>query len=167
MSTTVQARAPIPLPIEDCWEKLRDLRRARHYVPGLVDSVVTTDRKEGVGASRVVTHRRFGDMNETVVEWDEGRGFTLRLHRGDRPAPPFREAFFRYELAPAPGGCEIRTSLRYTLPGGPLGRWLDALVARRFFAANVRDVAVALAEYYRTGESVPESALPRLRADAR
>jgi hypothetical protein len=166
MPTTVQARAPIPLSRETCWEKLRDLTLAKHYVPGLTDSVLTTEQKEGVGASRVVTHRLFGDMDETVVKWDEGEGFTIRLHKGDRPAPPFREACFRYALEPAENGCLICTSMTWTLPGGPLGRLLDALVVKRFLAGNVRDVAVSLAEYYETGVSTPESELPRLRRHA-
>ena len=166
MSTTVQARAPIPLSREACWQKLRDLTLAKHYVPGLTGSVLTTERTEGVGASRVVTHRLFGEMDETVVEWNEGEGFTVRLHKGDGPALPFREAFFRYALEPGEGGCEIRTSMTWTLPGGAIGRLLDALVVKRVMFGNVRDVAVSLAEYYRTGTRTPESELPRLRPHA-
>ncbi|MBW2495634.1 MAG: SRPBCC family protein [Deltaproteobacteria bacterium] len=166
MPTTVEARAPISLPQEECWEKLRDLSLAAHYVPGVTKCVITTERKEGVGASRVVTHRQFGDMDETVVEWDEGAGITIRLHKGDQAAFPFREAFFRYELEPADEGCVIHTRLTWTLPWGPIGRLLDRLAMKRFSQGNVRDVAVSLAEYYVTGESVPESELPRLRSNA-
>ncbi|MEZ4332766.1 MAG: SRPBCC family protein [Myxococcota bacterium] len=176
MTTTVRAAAPIPLPIETCWEKMRDLTRAKDYVPGLTDCVVTTPVKEGLGASRVVTHEQFGAMDETVVAWDEGKGITVRLHKGDAPARPFAEAFFRYEFRPAAsgpgsnapfaGGCEIHTALTYRLPFGPLGRLLDALFLRRLFTRNVVDTAVALAENYRTDRPVPKSELPRLRRNA-
>lgn len=169
MTTTVRAAAPIPLPIETCWEKLRDLTRAKHYVPGLTDCVVTTPVQEGLGASRLVTHERFGAMDETVVAWDEGKGITVRLHKGDAPARPFAEACFRYELRPARSagsGCEIHTALSYRLPFGWLGRLLDALFLRRLFARNVVDTAVALAEHYRTDRPVPKSELPRLRREA-
>lgn len=166
MTTTVRAAAPIPLPIETCWEKLRDLTRAKDYVPGLTDCVVTTPVKEGLGASRIVTHEQFGAMDETVVAWDEGKGLTVRLHKGDAPARPFSEAYFRYEFRPAASGCEIHTALTYRLPFGLLGRLLDALVLRRLFARNVVDTAVALAENYRTDRPVPKSELPRLRPNA-
>lgn len=188
MTTTVRAAAPIPLPIETCWEKMRDLTRAKDYVPGLTDCVVTTPVKEGLGASRVVTHEQFGAMDETVVAWDEGKGVTVRLHKGDAPARPFAEAYFRYELRPAASGaasraasgaasgaasdgpsergCEIHTALTYRLPFGLLGRLLDALFLRRLFARNVVDTAVALAENYRTDRPVPKSELPRLRRNA-
>ena len=174
MSTTVRGAAAIPLPIGACWQKMRDLSRAKDYVPGLSDCVVTTAAKEGIGASRIVTHRQFGAMNETVVAWDEGRGITLRLHKqgehGDGPARPFAEAFFRYEFRPAASGdaaaCEIHTALTYRLPLGPLGRLADRLFLRRLFRQNVVDAAVCLAEYYRTDRPVPDDALPRLRRNA-
>lgn len=174
MSTTVRGAAAIPLPIATCWAKMRDLTRARDYVPGLSDSVVTTAAKEGVGASRIVTHKQFGAMNESVVAWDEGRGITLRLHKGDKPARPFAEAFFRYEFRPAASaassvakeGCEIHTALTYRLPFGLLGRFLDWLFLRRVFRQNVIDAAVSLAENYRTDAPVPASELARLRKNA-
>jgi hypothetical protein len=166
MSTTVEGRARIPLPIETCWEYMRDLTRSMDYVPGLTNTVITTDRTEGVGASRIVTHRQFGDMNETVTEWDEGKGMTLRLHKGEKGPSPMSEAVFRYELEPAEGGCEIHTQLTYSMGLGPIGRLLDAIVMRRIFQRNVRDVAVSIAENYVTGQKVPESELPRLREKA-
>lgn len=172
MSTTVRGAAAIPLPIEACWQKMRDLSRAKDYVPGLSDCVVTTAAKEGVGASRIVTHEKFGAMNETVVVWDEGRGITLRLHKGEKPARPFAEALFRYEFRPARAGsaagtgCEIHTALTYRLPLGPVGRLLDRLFLGRVFQQNVADAAVCLAEYYRTERPVPAAELPRLRRNA-
>jgi Polyketide cyclase / dehydrase and lipid transport len=170
--TTVRGAAPISLGAEACWQNLRDLTRARHYVPGLLDSVVTTDLEEGVGASRIVTHRRFGEMNETVVAWDVGRGMTLRLHKGDKAATPFKEAFFRYELKPASppsdlvNSCEIHTALSYAMPLGPIGRMLDRLFLRRIFRQNVIDTAVCLAEHYESNAPVPSSRLPQIRSNA-
>jgi ribosome-associated toxin RatA of RatAB toxin-antitoxin module len=170
MSTTVRAAAPIEIPIESAWSLLRDLTRATNYVPGLTNTVLTTEKKEGVGASRVVSHKQFGDMNETVVEWNEGRGFTVRLHKGDRPATPFKEAAFRYALEPSRDGrvdaCEIHTALVYELPFGVLGRALDSLLLGRTFRQNVIDTAVCLAEHYRTGQPVPADRIKALRKNA-
>lgn len=168
MPTTVRAAAPISLPIDACWQNLRDLTRAKHYVPGLTDTVITTERKEGVGASRVVTHEQFGEMDETVVAWDEGEGLTVRLHKGSQPARPFKEASFRYEFRPGRDAstCEIHTALTYELPMGVLGRLLDRILLRRIFQRNVVDTAVCLAEHYETGQPVPRSEVPRLRARA-
>jgi len=162
VTTTVTARAPIPLPLDVCWDKLRDLTRAANYVPGLTACVVTTDVREGVGASRRVTSRQFGDMDETVTVWNEGQGFTIRLHKGDRPATPFKEATFRYALEPADTGCEIVTTMTYELGFGPLGALLDALILRRISKSNVRNVALSLAEHYITDAPVPPERLREL-----
>lgn len=168
MTTTVRGAARVPLSIEECWARFLDLTRATDYVPGLTGTVVTTNEKTGVGASRIVSHAQFGDMNETVERWDEGVGMTIRLHRGDAPAPPFREARFRYEFRPSgePDACEIHCTMTYTLRGGPLGRLADALLLRRVFARNVVDTAVCLAENYRTDAPVDHAKLPELRKNA-
>ena len=168
MATTVRASARIPLSLDACWQRFRDLTRAKDYVPGLSDTVITTERREGVGASRIVSHQQFGDMNETVTEWDEGRGMTIRLHKGDRNAPPFREASFRYEFRSTAetDACEIHTALTYVLPGGPLGRLVDRLFMRRIFQRNVVDTAVCLAENYRTDQPIDPTRLSELRQNA-
>ena len=149
---TVTGRAPIALPIETCWQKLRDLTRAVHYVPGLTECRITTEQKEGVGASRRVVSRQAGAMDETVTEWNEGSGFVIRLHKGDAPPPMFREAAFAYRLVPAGEGCEIHTSLSYVPAFGALGRVLDALVLSRVMGRNVQQVAEGLARYYEASE---------------
>lgn len=169
MATCVSAAAKIPLPIDACWQKLTDLTRATDYVPGLTKTVITTDKKVGVGASRIVSHSQFGDMNETVVAWDEGVGMTIRLHKGDGPAKPFKEASFRYEFRPSAGSpeaCEIHTSLTYVLPGGFFGRLLDRLILRRIFRTNVIDTAVCLAENYRTDQPIDPARIKELRLRA-
>ena len=169
MSTTRRGAARISIPMELCWENLRDLTRAKHYVPGLTDTVISTARKEGVGASRVVTHKQFGEMDETVIEWDERIGMTVRLHKGDKPATPFKEAAFRYEFRPdrdGGNGCEIHTAMTYELPFGVLGRLADRLFLGRIMAQSVVDSAVCLAENYQTDQPVPPSDLARLRSNA-
>ena len=150
---SVTGQAAMALPIETCWQKLRDLTRAIHYVPGLTECRITTEQKEGVGASRRVVSRQAGAMDVTVTEWDEGRGFTIRLHKGDRPPPMFREASFRYELVPKGEGCEIHTRMSYAPAFGPVGQVLDALVLSRVMQRTVREVAAGLAAYYEQSEA--------------
>ena len=174
MLTTLRAAASIPLPIDVCWEKLRDLTRESDYVPGLVQTEITTSITEGVGASRIVTDHRSARMRETVTEWDEGRGITFRMNRVDsrdegkidkRPTP-FKAACFRYALQTMPGGTEIQTTLTYELPFGVLGRIFDVLILRRLLCRNVIDTTVSLAENYRTDQSVEAPEYARLRRKA-
>ena len=174
MLTTLRAAAMIPLPIEACWDKLRDLTRESDYVPGLVKTEITTAIEDGVGASRIVTNRHSARMRETVTEWDEGQGITFRMNRVvsrggakiDKRPTPFKTACFRYALRTMPGGTEIQTTLTYELPFGVLGRILDVLFLRRLLRRNVIDTTVSLAENYQTDQPVAATEHARLRANA-
>lgn len=148
----VTVRIPINLPLAQAWELLSDLGQAHHYVPGIVATRMTTKQTKGVGASRTVVRRNGAELDETVTDWWEGRGFQLRLHQGAKDAP-FRGAFFRYELNELPAQqTELTASMGYSLPLGALGRLFDHLVLARVIKPIVGDVAVSLKHYYEQGE---------------
>ena len=96
----VSASSIIDMPRGNAWEKLRDITQAHHYVPGIVRTELVSDYAEGVGASRYVFRNAKSFIQETVTVWTDGTGFTIRLHRGEQPAPPFRNAWFEYVLIP-------------------------------------------------------------------
>ena len=98
MSQEVTAEILIDIPRDEAWGKLKDISQAHNYVPGIVNTVIVSGQSQGVGASRYVYRNRKSYIQETVEEWQEGQGFLIRLHRGDKPAPPFRHAWFRYTL---------------------------------------------------------------------
>lgn len=147
--TSLTARSHIELPLELAWQNLRDLTLAKHYVPGVVDVEITTERAEGVGASRRIHKDDGSTMDETVVDWREGEGFAFRFHRGaNGPPAPFERAGFVYALRPDGTGCEVTTTLSYTVRWGATGRLLDRLLLRRQIQAEVETIASGLARYY-------------------
>lgn len=168
MTQAVSYQTRIALPREACWEKLRDMTLARHYVPGLVRVDITTPDATGVGASRRVYRKQGGAVDETVIEWQEGNGFLLRLHRGESGRPPlFRKAWFRYALEDGSEGDTVFTAtLSYVMPWGRLGELLERLLLRKAFRSTVRDVALAMKEYYETGLPMTPQRLRELRAAA-
>jgi hypothetical protein len=146
------AEIAIAIPRERAWERLRDLSVPHRYVPGLTGCRMDGAQREGVGASRTVFRKQGGPMNETVTEWQEGYGFVLRLHAGDQPPAPFREAYFTYRIADdGKGGTIFSPALDYRLPGGPVIRWLDRLVLNRIANGILAKVARNLKLYYETG----------------
>jgi len=153
MPSVAKAEILVALPRHLVWERLRDLSLAARYVPGLTGVELTTAQREGVGASRRVFQKNGPPMDETVVAWDEGYGFRLRLHCGDKPPAPFREAWFDYRIADAEGGRTLfAPALTYALPWGAVGRLLDALLFNRIASGRTRQVAVSFKRYYETGE---------------
>jgi Polyketide cyclase / dehydrase and lipid transport len=159
MSQEVSAQVLIDIPRSVAWEKLRDISLAHHYVPGIVKTVIVSNQTEGVGASRYVYRNEKSYIQETVEEWQEGKGFLIRLHKGEKSAPPFKNAWFRYELADhGPGQTQFTASLKYELPWGGLGAWLGAKMAK-MVRATIGDVAIAMKLYYETGKPTKPAAL--------
>ncbi len=159
MAKEVSAMEIIDLPLPAAWEKLRDISRAHHYVPGIIDTKIVSDNTEGVGASRYVYRKPDSYIQETVEEWNDGQGFLIRLHKGDRPAPPFKRAWFRYRLEGEPQDrTRLTTTMHFELPWGPLGRLLENRLAG-YVEKTVADVALALKLYYERGEPIEGAAL--------
>jgi hypothetical protein len=164
MTREVSSQVVIDMPREQAWARLRDISLAHNYVPGIVRTEIVSPQTEGVGASRYVWRSARSYLQETVVEWREGEGFLIRLHKGDRPAPPFRSASFRYQLADhGPDQTLFTASLQYEMPWGALGSWLEKKLAKPV-AATVADVATAMKLYYETGEPTTAAALKAYKA---
>lgn len=164
MTREVSSQIVIDMPREQAWARLRDISLAHNYVPGIVKTELVSAQTEGVGASRHVYRSARSYLQETVVEWREGEGFLIRLHKGDKPATPFRSASFRYELADYGSEQTLFTAtLRFEMPWGALGSWLEKKMEKPV-AATVADVAAAMKLYYETDEPTTAAALKAYRA---
>ncbi|CAA0107674.1 Uncharacterised protein [Halioglobus japonicus] len=167
MRQEVHANVLIELPRDKAWEKLRDISLAHNYVPGIVKTEIVSAQAEGVGASRYVYRNQKSYIQETIEEWQEGSGFLIHLHRGDKPAPPFKDAWFRYALEDADQGqTRLTTSLIYEMPWGRLGAWLGEKMAG-FVQATINDVAIAMKLYYETGKPTTAKALKEYKASTK
>jgi ribosome-associated toxin RatA of RatAB toxin-antitoxin module len=149
----VSAKAQVAVSRSEAWEKLQDLMLAKRYVPGVTDIEITTRNKAGLGASRKVFVKGRPPIDETVIAWEDGHGFTVRLHRGDQPASPFRQAQFVYRLDDAPGATTmVTTTLAYELPWGVLGQLLDAALMRHVAAQMVKAIVQGLKHVYESAD---------------
>ena len=143
----------IAMPREQVWEKLRNLTLADRYVRGVNSCVIDTEQREGVGTSRTVTLANGERMQETVEEWNEGHGFLLRLHKGDKPAMPiFRRFYFRYAIEDDGEGTRFNPALLYETRFGPLG-WLLGKLAHGKMQQSAQDVGERMKRFYERAES--------------
>jgi hypothetical protein len=89
-------------------------------------------------------------LDESVMQWQEGTGFVLLLHKGSNGSPfPFREASFSYALQAEGSATRITLQMRYSLRGGRLAEWLLA----KAFDKVVRQIAENLKAFYETGRT--------------
>jgi len=148
---------------EKAWEKLQDISTAHLYVPGLSKTKITTDKKQGVGASRRV-YGKHGVLDETVTEWKDGKGFTIRLHKGDKSPMPFSDAHFTYRIDKIDEKqCKLTTTMIYDMPWGVVGKVLNTLLFARIVRSNIRDVVLSLKHYYETNKPTTDDDLKKLR----
>jgi hypothetical protein len=152
MGGVVSCTLYMKMPREKAWNILRDLSKPHFYVPGLVKTEITTEKTTGVGASRKVYQTQTKGIDETVVEWNEGHGFLIRLHQGDRGAPPpFSEGHFRYAIEDQGEGTQLTCSLIYTMRWGILGVLLDKLLLNIIMRRVIADVTLSMRFFYETG----------------
>ena len=150
-----ESEIELELSADQAWEKMRDFSAAINYVPGLTGLDITTEAREGVGASRRVYQGKRIVLDETVTEWLDGEGFTIRLHRGEKgPLPPMREAWFDYRLVQRDGRVFLHNCMRYELGLGFLGRWLDRVGVNGTVTTMVRDITLAQKLFYEGGQKV-------------
>lgn len=132
------------------WAKLRDLSLAPHYVPGLTGCQFHPGATQGIGASRQVLRKGAQYLDESVVQWQEGTGFVLRLHKGGNDSPfPFRQARFSYALQAEGNATLITLQMSYSLRGG---RLFEKLLAKAFNKV-VQQIAENLKAFYETGRT--------------
>ena len=157
----------VDLPVTDSWELLQDFSLAHHYVPGLTDTQIVSTQKTGEGAHRrVYSGKRF--LEETITRWHPGAGFVIRLHKGERPMPPFRSADFEYAIN-ASGSRQTRVdlSMRIIMPGGAAGRFVAAKLIMPVIRKNLTQVAAGLKHFYETGEPAGDEDRSRLAGAVR
>ena len=146
----------VRLPRSEVWQRLQNLRLAHNYVPGVEGVEMLTPLERGVGASRRILQEGGGTLDETVVEWEEGSGFVIRLHRGPAgPPAPFEEARFRYWIEGSEaGGTRLSLTILYRPSGGRLGEWIDSAVLNAEMEAQIDALAASMRAYYESDGGV-------------
>ena len=127
MSHIATSNVTCAISAEESWNKLSDISLAHNYVPNINSTKITTQQKTGVGASRRVSGQQ--SLDETVTEWKEGKGFTIKLHNGDKPVFPFNHAEFTYRIDKLDDkSCKLTTTMIYEVRWGFIGKILNSLL---------------------------------------
>ena len=169
MGREVTHQVTINMPREKAWEIMQDFTAPHKYVPGLLKTEMHTEQTTGVGASRRVFQKMMA-LDETITEWNEGYGFRIRLHDGDK-SKPFPNSYFIYKIEDVKDANDDATSgktrftatMGYQFPGGFIGQIIDSLIVSFFVNLQIRGVALAVKHYYETGKTPTAADLKRLK----
>ena len=152
----------VDLPLARAWQQLQDFSLAHNYVPKLTRTEIVSELQSGVGAHRrVYTGNKY--LEETIVEWREGQGFSIKLHKGSKPMSPFSLAEFIYRLGEqGQQQTRIDLSLRFAMPWGGLGRLLGGAVILPVMRKQLVQVAAGMKHFYETGNPATDEDRKRL-----
>ena len=148
----VEVSVTAEVPVAVAWNYLQDFSAAHNYVPNISRTEIVSQALSGVGAHRRVYDFDGGYLEESIIAWREGQGFTIKLHDGDAPMSPFERAEFSYHLA-ATSGPYTFISLRMTIemPMGSVGAKLAQWFILPVMEDNLVQVAAGMKHYYETG----------------
>lgn len=150
------------IPMTSAWKNLQDFSLAHNYVPKLTRTEIVSQAKTGLGAHRRV-YSGTQYLEETIIEWKEGEGFTIKLHKGVKPMPPFHLAEFIYALSEhSTQQTRIDLTLRFSMPLGGLGRLLGRVVILPAMRSQLRQVAAGMKHFYETGNPATNADRKRL-----
>ena len=111
---------------ETTMERLSDAQLWPDWYPGMTSIEITAPFPD-VGGKVAFTVKSAGltmTIRETVVGYQPGKLQHLEMEGSLR-------GLARWELTPEGAGTRLTTTFDYTLPGGPIGRVADALIAKR------------------------------------
>jgi hypothetical protein len=162
MSEIVTSNVVLDMPQTKAWSILKDFSLAHHYVPGVRKTEITTEKQSGVGASRRVYGQQ--TLDETITEWNEGKSFTIKLHKGNKNPSPFKAAKFTYRCERLDDNRSKMTLIMvYEL--GLLGKILNSLFLGKVIRKQIRDIALSMKHFYETGKSSTSEDIERLRKE--
>lgn len=154
------------LPVTEAWLLLGDFSLPHNYVPNISSTEIMSPEKSGVGAHRRVYKDEDSYLEETIIEWREGKGFIIKLHDGDKPMMPFQRAEFSYAIREqGPGYTRIGLALTFEMPWGGFGETLGDWIILPVMEDQLVQVAAGMKHFYETGTPATDEDRERL-ADA-
>ena len=164
----VTAAVNVAVSPAQAWALLSDFTVAHLYVPGLTRTEVVSANKLGLGAHRRVYQGSDDYLEETIIDWREGSGFTIKLHEGEEVMAPFERAEFSYSIQPAPGGeTLVELAMIAQMPWGKFGETLGEWFITPVVEANLVEVAAGLKHFYETGRPATDEDRERLAPQVR
>ena len=161
---TTTASITVDISKTDAWQILQDFSLPHNYVPNLEKTEIVSESSSGLGAHRRVYNDDGSFIEETIVQWNEGTGFVIKLHKGTQVMSPFSFAQFRYELESLDeNSCRIHVSMDTKMTMGYLGLALQKWAIKPVVTDNLIAVVAGMKSYYETGERVGEDSREALK----
>ncbi len=152
--TSLSVHLDTTAPPERVWDVLADFGGIQRYSPAVLRSHLTGDAPTGVGATRHCDLAFGAAVEERIVKWDDGTGYTVEIYDGKR-LPPIRDPRATLAVGRYPDGrSRLSARMEYRPKFGLLGALADWLVFRRQFRKSLGLLLAGFKHHLETGEEV-------------
>ncbi len=149
----LEMEVTVDAPTARVWAAVADVGNVEAWNPGIASATLTSDAREGVGATRECVLSPMGTVQERVTAWMHERLITVEIYERKR-LPAIRRAAATIELTPVGTRTVVRCRLDYAVGLGPAGRGLHASFLRRMFDRSLVGMLAGLKHHVETGEPV-------------
>ncbi len=123
---SIKVSRRIPSAPAKVWAVLADFPNIATWNAGVAKSFATTDSTGGVGAQRHCALAPFGELEETVKEWDDTRRMVISIDSAKKL--PIAHGEVTFDLSPADDATEVSVNYSYKPKFGLLGQIMGSLV---------------------------------------
>jgi carbon monoxide dehydrogenase subunit G len=149
---SVSASRVIDAPSERVWQVLDDFGNVATYNPAVDASRIVTDAETGEGACRECVLSESGRVEETIVDYRPGKGYTVAFT--DLGSLPMAANTVEFDLLAVDAErTEVTVSSRFTPKYGPLGWLMATLVMERRLRETFDDTLAGLDDHLRATDT--------------
>jgi uncharacterized membrane protein len=143
----------IESPVECVWSVLRDFAGVARWAPYVKRSEARALPEFGVGAYRVMRHAWGFRLEESIVEWNEGVGYSFDVV----VVPyPMIDVFESWSVTGVDRCSIVNTRVRYNMRLGWFGRLLDQVLVRHLVRREMREGLRGLKRYIESAEKLSD-----------
>ena len=108
------------------WKRISNIGKVQDYAPDIATSFYLGEQRDGVGAERQCDFANGMSVRERVIDWHEGRQFTLDAY--DTEGFPVEKLHVTFALEAIDAEQTlVRETMEYRMKGGVFGRVMDVL----------------------------------------
>jgi hypothetical protein len=151
--TTISREIEINVSKEKVWKAVASIGDICHASPGVLKSHVTSELKEGVGATRHCDFNMMGaSVEERVTEWNDGESLKIDIYEFKKmPGIDTMQAHFK--VRQENGKTILRADLSYTMKNIFYDA-MNVLMMKKMNTKNWDTVLAGHKKYIETGERV-------------
>ncbi len=139
------------------WNVVANLGDIYRFNPNVSNSYYCTNKHTDIGAARICELLPAGKVEETVVDWQEGKEFTLKVEPIEK-APPIKNFLAKLELTEiSPLRVKVSIQIAYGMKMGALGQIMNKLIIQSKLEQSVDDMLKGLKLFIEKGMEIKDN----------